>query len=208
VTNPDYTHLALIVDRSGSMATIRQDMEGGITELLKEQAELPGKLLVDVTLFDDRVETPIVGAAAADTQVQILPRGMTALHDALGRTITELGERLAALDENERPGKVLVVVVTDGYENRSRDWSGEQVKELVTQQQDKYSWDFVFLGANIDAATTGGALGFQGGSTLNYAATSKGARGATRSLSTYMTGYRTAGSASFDTAQDDADATV
>lgn len=191
MTNPDFTYLSLVLDRSGSMSNIAGDMNGGIAHLLKEQAALPGKLLVDVTTFDSVIERPFVGAKAEDIPINlIIPRNMTALLDATGTAIAELGEKLAALPEDERPGTVIVVVVTDGIENASKEYSAEQIKELVTKQETEFGWKFVFLGANIDSFGVGGNLGYARGSTMNYDASAAGVRGATVSVSSYLSRTR------------------
>ncbi|MFW0874199.1 hypothetical protein [Rhodococcoides corynebacterioides] len=92
--------------------------------------------------------------------LELLPRGMTALYDAVGTFVTEVGAALAALQEERRPGSVTVLVMTDGYENSSREWSRRSVRALIEQQETQYGWDFVFLGANMDAVETGAQMGF------------------------------------------------
>lgn len=172
MTDANYTHLALIVDRSGSMSPIAGDMNGAIRELLKEQAKEPGDLLIDITTFDQEIELPYLNAKAEDiTEDVIMPRGMTALLDAIGITITGLGTKLRVLPEKDRPGKVIVVVVTDGYENASQEYTREQVKKMVEEQTDKWGWTFMYLAANVDAFATGGGMGFRTGQTMSYAAT-------------------------------------
>lgn len=194
-----YTHLAVVADHSGSMSGIAGDMNGGLEAFLKEQDALDGLLLVDITTFDGKVEQIITDGKVADvTFPVIVPRGMTALNDALGTTITSLGERFAKMDELSRPGKVIVLVITDGYENASREYKAEQIKELVTRQQDEWNWDFVFLGANIDSFAVGGSYGVRGGSTLNYTADAAGVATALRSASAYVTTSRLDGDATFN----------
>ena len=174
MTDPDYTALLLVIDRSGSMETIREDMVGGLTALLRDQAAEPGRMTVSVVLFDDVVTTAHRMADPATVDIWLKPRGMTALNDALGAAVTEFGADLAALPETKRPGTVIVVVATDGMENSSKVWSGDDVKHLVQRQQSVYDWDFVFLGANHDAVLAGSRLGFRADSTLEFAATSEG----------------------------------
>ena len=192
MVNENYTHIALIADRSGSMANIAEDMNGGMGALLEEQAKLPGKLLVDVTVFDTIVDTLYSDATVSEVRYPfIIPRGSTALLDAVGSTVVTLGEKLAGLPEEERPGKVIVVIVTDGYENASREYTAQRVKELVTQQKEKYSWEFLFLGANIDSFSVAGSWGISKGSTINYSTTSAGVNSVLRGASAYMTSTRT-----------------
>jgi len=200
MTDATYTHLAVVADRSGSMANIAKDMNGGLETFLTEQDALAGKLKVDIVTFDTTVETPVIDGTVSDvTFPVIVPRGGTALNDALGETIVKLGERFAALDEDSRPGKVLVLVITDGYENSSREFSAEQVKELVTKQQDEWDWEFVFLGANIDAFAVGGGYGINAGGTLNYTASAAGVASALRSAGEYVTTSRLTGAGAFET---------
>lgn len=135
--------------------------------------------------------------AAAEAKVSIVPKGVTALHDAIVRASNEFGETLSALPEDERPGTVMVVIVTDGHENASRESNTNDVKDLITRQEGTYSWNYVFLGANQDAVLTGESLGLRGGSSLTYAATSKGVQAASVQLSNYTTQVRSTGSASF-----------
>jgi uncharacterized protein YegL len=177
VTNPSYTHLAFVVDRSGSMRGIAADMEGGIKQLLADQASVPGEVHVDITTFDDEIERPYENVRPDDVKGKIItPRGSTALLDALGVTIVKLGETLAALDEGDRPSNVVIVVVTDGMENASQEYTAEQIAAMVKEQTRDFGWQFQFLGANIDAFQVAGNLGFAQGQTMNYSATSKGSR--------------------------------
>lgn len=195
-----YTHLAVIADRSGSMASIADDMNGGLKTFLEEQDALDGILLVDITIFDGSVDQIVTDGKVKDvTFPVIVPRGSTALNDAMGITINSLGERFAKMDEIARPGKVIVLVITDGYENSSREYTSQQIKELVTRQQDEWKWDFVFLGANIDSFAVGGGYGVRGGSTLNYTADAAGVASALRSASAYVTTSRLDGDATFAT---------
>jgi uncharacterized protein YegL len=191
MTDATYTHLALVLDRSGSMGYIATDMNGGVEELLKEQAAQPGKILVDVTTFDTTIEKPYAGVKPEEIKHPLIhPRGGTALFDAVGQTVVSLGERLKAMDEAARPGKVIVVIVTDGEENASREWVKEGLQKLIKRQQDDYSWEFIFLGANIDSAAVGGGFGIRKGATMNYAPTGAGATFATSTASAYITRSR------------------
>jgi uncharacterized protein YegL len=177
MTDKDYTHLCLIVDRSGSMYSIASDMDGAILALLEDQEALPGRLVVDMVTFDTEVEMAYVSAEVKDIKAPIIrPRGGTALNDAVGKTVVRLGEKFAKMSEDERPGTVVMVVVTDGGENASRWFTKEQVKELVTRQTEVYKWTFIYLAANVDAFATGGDYGFAKGSTIAYAASSLGTK--------------------------------
>jgi hypothetical protein len=200
MTNPDYTHLALIVDRSGSMQSIAVDMNGGIATLLDEQAKVPGEILVDAWTFDHRVEHVATSAKTSDPALRYLvsPRGMTALYDAIGIAVTALGTRLATLPEDERPGKVVVAVVTDGFENSSREWKADTVKTLVGEQATKYAWEFLYLGANdANIFDTAAGLGFGRGSTMSYAPSAGGTVALASAMSNYVTTTRGGAPAAF-----------
>lgn len=190
MTNPDYTALLFIIDESGSMWGIAKDMEGGIQTLLEEQEKLPGKLTVDVAYFDHRFRYPVSLASASEASVRILPNGSTALHDAVVRASSQFGEILSDLPEDERPGTVMVVIVTDGQENASEESTKDDVKALITQQQDVYNWNFVFLGANQDAVLAGQSFGLRSGASLTYSANAAGVANASALLSNYTTATR------------------
>ena len=158
----DFTDITLVVDRSGSMEAIREDAMGGVNRFILDQAEKPGDAVLTLVQFDTEYEfvhraKPIKGIP----QYVLTPRGGTALLDAVGRAINETGERLTAMPEANRPGLVVFVVMTDGEENSSREFSKKQIKEKISHQQDKYGWQFVFLGANQDAFAEAGAMGMQ-----------------------------------------------
>lgn len=195
MTDKNYTHVCFVVDRSGSMSNIARDMDGGIKQLLNEQAKLPGYVVVDIITFDDRVEHLYRGVRPDDVKGDlIVPRGSTALNDALATSIIALGERFAAMDESERPENVIVVVVTDGGENASKEYGGgdgtARVKELVRLQQEKYNWEFLFLATGIDAFGAASGYGIDKGNTISFDATEQGTHSVTRSASAYMSAYR------------------
>lgn len=200
MTDSTYTALLLIVDRSGSMAGIAEDMEGGIATLLAEQRELPGKLTVDFVRFDDKYEHVARLADPAKVTVKISPRGSTALLDAVGRAFTEFGATLAAMPEDERPGNVIVAIVTDGLENASREWTGAAVKALVEQQQFDYSWMVTYLGANQDAISVAHHIGVNPSAALTYGTADVGAMAA--SLGNYVTTTRSTGVAAAYSVED------
>jgi Mg-chelatase subunit ChlD len=190
MTDSNYTALLLVIDRSGSMTTIRDDMVGGLQTMLAEQAAQPGMLTVDVVIFDTEIEHTHSFADPKETQVVLEPRGGTALHDALGLSINQFGTALAALPEHARPETVQVVVVTDGFENSSREYTAATVRALIEQQKEKYGWDFVFLGANQDAVVTGRDLGFDAQSSMTYAAAPDAVSSMVKSTSRYISDVR------------------
>src|SRR4051794_20350192 len=171
MTAADLTAIALLVDRSGSMQSIRADAEGAIAAFLEAQRTGPGRCLVSLSDFDDEYRAVYGPVPIAEAPAYTLePRGTTALLDAIGRLVTGFGASLAALPEAERPGQVIVVVQTDGQENSSTEWTIAGINDLITRQREIYSWDFVFLGANQDAIATGESLGIAPGSSISYAA--------------------------------------
>jgi uncharacterized protein YegL len=175
LTNPDYTAIAVVVDRSGSMITMQKDAEGGLNSFIKEQKKEPGKATLRIDQFDTVYENVIKSTPIKDVKKYFLtPRGGTALLDAIGKTVTDFGAELAALPEDERPGNVIVVVVTDGGENSSKEWTAEGVKALISKQESEFSWNFIFLAANQDAITVGAQYGFSSGTSMTYDAASVG----------------------------------
>ena len=168
-TNADLTLIAVLVDRSGSMAQWREDMEGGLNAFVESQASEPGDAEITLAQFDTKYELVWPLCAIKDApKYTLTPRGCTALLDAMGRFITEVGEELATRDEADRPGKVIVCIVTDGLENSSVDWTRDMVKALVEQQSSQWHWEFVFLGADMDAVQEGASVGVPQKSSLTF----------------------------------------
>jgi len=199
----DYTALLLIIDRSGSMAAIRDDMVGGLQSLLAAQADLPGTLTVDIVTFDDEIEHQAVFADPATVRVRLEPRGMTALLDALGQSLEGFRSALEALPAHARPSTVQVVVVTDGHENSSRRYTRDQVKRLIADLTAEWKWDFVYLGANQDAITVGVDLGFTADSSLTYAAAPQSVGASSDVLHRYMSDLRGGTRKGFEAAERD-----
>lgn len=177
--NEHLTELIFILDRSGSMAGLEKETIGGFNSLVKKQCTLPGKTAVTTVLFDEEYEVLWDGRDADQavlTEKDYYVRGMTALLDAVGKTILRVGQRLATTAEEERPVKVLFVITTDGYENASKEFSYEKVNEMIRHQQEKYNWEFLFLGANIDVAKEAGQLGVHEEDTCQFEATPDGVK--------------------------------
>lgn len=165
----DLTDITLVVDRSGSMAQIKEDAEGGVNTFVSEQATAPGEVLLTLLQFDTAYEFVHRGIPIRDVpKFKLVPRGMTALLDAVGRAINETGERLAQMAEQDRPGLVIMVVVTDGLENSSKEFNKSQIKEMIERQQNQYSWHFTFLGANQDAFSEAGGIGIHAAGAANF----------------------------------------
>ena len=172
----DLTEIVFLLDRSGSMSGLESDTIGGFNSFVKQQAGF-GETRITTILFDDKYELLHDGANASVavlTEKQYYVRGMTALLDAVGKAITDVGKRLAETAEPDRPGKVIFVITTDGQENSSKEFTYAKVREMITHQQEKYSWEFVFMGANIDVAAEGSRLGIKPDMSMAYEATEEG----------------------------------
>ena len=198
------TDVTVILDRSGSMEAIASDVIGGFNRFLADQSGQPGECNLTLVQFDDKyevvyVEQPI-GEAPRLTEATFLPRGCTALLDAIGRTIDSTGLRLAALPEDERPQRVLLVIITDGLENASTDFTSERVFSMISTQQDVYQWSFLFLAANQDAIAEAAKVGIGAQQSLNFAATRAGVAEASLSLSEAVSTLRASGEAGFTNA--------
>ncbi len=206
MTDKQYTHLVGILDRSGSMTGIARDMDGGMKQLLKDQAKEPGYTVVDIVTFDTEIETPYEGVRPDDVKGDlIVPRGGTALNDALGQTIVRLGEKFAEMKEQDRPDKVIVVVATDGMENSSKEYHGfkgtARIKEMIEHQKQEYGWTFIFLATGIDAFATADAYAFDRGSTIAFAASSAGVNATYDALRSHVHSTRAGDSYEFTEAE-------
>ncbi len=169
--NTNLTEIIFLLDRSGSMGGFESDTIGGFNAFIEKQSEVPGETIVTTVLFDDRYEILWNGISAKEiklTEKEYYVRGMTALLDAVGKTILDVGNRLSQTQENERPGKVIFVITTDGMENSSKEFSHERVKKLIKQQREKYNWEFIFLGANIDAPKEAETIGINRDDAYGY----------------------------------------
>jgi len=201
VTPNRITLIINILDRSGSMINIKDDAIGGFNTFLKEQQKLPDKALMKTVLFDDEYkvlhEVMDIHKVKELTDNTFIPRGMTALHDSIGKTIAETQEYIDGLKKTKRPDQVLVVILTDGQENASKEYTQAKVKKLVTECQDKYNWNFVYLAANQDAFTESSGYGISqhvrgvnAANVLNFTGTSKGISDSYAQMSNVTTQYR------------------
>lgn len=188
------TELVFILDRSGSMQSLASDTIGGFNSMIETQKKESGEAYVTTVLFDHDYELLHDHINIEDinpiTSSEYYARGSTGLLDAVGRTINAIGNRLSATPEDERPDKVIFVINTDGYENCSREFTKKQIKEMIEHQQSKYSWVFMFLGANIDAASEAGGLGIASSHSHNYAYTSEGISSAYSSVDAALCSIR------------------
>jgi uncharacterized protein YegL len=193
--NQDLTEIVFILDRSGSMSGLENDTIGGFNGFVKNQAAL-GQTNLTTVLFDDRYEilhNGIDAAGVAITGEEYFTRGNTALLDAVGKTINDVGKRLSKTPEALRPGKVIFVITTDGLENASRTFSYGEVKKMITHQTENYKWEFIFMGANIDAVAEGGKLGICAERSYGWTATGAGVKALYEDLNVYSSGLRSPG---------------
>ena len=174
----DLTELVFILDRSGSMAGLEADTVGGFNAMLEKQRSEPGEALVSTVLFDherevihDRVN---IRSVAPLTQEAYYVRGCTALLDAVGSAIHHIGNVHKYARAEDRPEKTLFVITTDGYENASRSYTYDRVKAMIHHQKETYGWEFLFLGANMDAAKEAARFGIDPDRAANYHADCKG----------------------------------
>ncbi len=172
------TELVFILDRSGSMSGLERDTIGGYNSLLKKQKKEPGEAAITTVLFDDRYEllhdrVNLKGVSPI-TDKEYFVRGSTALLDAIGRTIDKIGNAQKHTAEEERAEKVMFVITTDGMENASREYGFDKIKAMIEHQKEKYGWEFIFIGANIDAVETAGRFGISANRAANYHADALG----------------------------------
>ena len=172
------TELVFILDRSGSMAGLEKDTIGGFNAMLKKQKEVEGECRITTVLFDnqinilhDRLDIQAIGSL---TEKDYQVGGSTALLDAIGSTINKIGNVQKHSSHEHRASKVLFVIITDGEENSSREFSSQRIKKMIEHQMKKYNWEFIFLGANIDAVETSKMYGIRPDRTQNYHADAKG----------------------------------
>ena len=172
------TEIVFILDRSGSMAGLEKDTIGGFNAMIEKQKGEPGEALISTVLFDnetevihDRVDIRKIGLL---TDREYYVRGCTALLDAVGGAIHHIGNVHKYAREADRPEKTLFVITTDGMENASRKYSYEKVKSMIQRQKEKYGWEFIFLGANIDATKEAARFGINADRAANYHADHQG----------------------------------
>ena len=174
------TELVFILDRSGSMQGLEGDTIGGFNAMLEKQKKEPGEAFVSTVLFDDHAEIlhdrVKVEEVRPITDAEYYVRGCTALLDAIGGAIRHIGNIHKYARSEDVPEHTLFVITTDGMENASRRYSAQEVKRMIQRQKEKYGWEFLFLGANIDAVQTAGHLGITPDRAVNYHSDSMGTR--------------------------------
>lgn len=174
------TELVFILDRSGSMQGLEGDTIGGFNAMLEKQKKEPGEAFVSTILFNDHTQVlhdrVKIEAVEPITHREYYVRGCTALLDAIGGAIHHIGNIHKYARSEDVPEHTLFVITTDGMENASRRYTSQQVKTMIQRQKEKYGWEFLFLGANIDAVETAGSLGIAPDRAVNYHCDSEGTR--------------------------------
>lgn len=167
----DLTDITVVMDRSGSMSSIKDEAENGLNSFIEEQKKLPGDATFTLVEFDTEYNFVHNGVPLKDVpKCKLVPRGMTALLDAVGRAVNETGDRLSKMPEDQRPGLVVFVIITDGQENASHEFTRKQIKEMIEHQTNVYNWKFTFLGANQDAFAEAASIGISAQAAANFAA--------------------------------------
>jgi len=192
--NSQLTEIAFILDRSGSMQSQVDNAIKGFNDFLHAQRDVPGQARFTLVLFDDRYDVtcasvPIREVVDLDRRT-FVPRGSTALLDAIGRTIDELGARLAATPEPDRPGQVIVAILTDGEENSSERFTLADISSRIAHQRDVYQWQFFFLGADQDAIATAAKMNIDGAAAMRFSADKAGYHSSSKAMSRKMRSLR------------------
>lgn len=191
MSNQNLTLIAFLLDRSGSMQSIKSDVVGGFDAFLAEQRAGDGDCRVTLAQFDDQYEVVYRAVPVSEVPPLVLnPRNSTALLDSMGKLITDTAAEIAALAEDAKPGSIIIAIMTDGLENASREWSRPAIKSLVEQQTNEFGWEFLYMGADQDAVEVGKDLGVKAEQAVTY---SRGkSREAMAAMSGNVRGYRTA----------------
>lgn len=198
------TAIVLVVDRSGSMASIKNATEDALKEFVNQQKAVEGDFTIDTVFFDNEYEerAVMIDPRKDELDLTIQPRGMTAMLDAIGRKITSFNLKLDELKDN-KPENVLFVIATDGMENSSREYTNETVAALIKEKQDA-GWNFTFIGANQDAISTAARLNIGADSAITFDASETGVESVISSMSSYTTKIRRNVAASYSPAEREA----
>lgn len=185
----DYTHMTVILDRSGSMEDIREDIIGGFNSFLGDQKAQPGQATLTLIQFDGQEPYEVVhrfksiGKVPPLDRSTYVPRGATPLFDAVGRGINDIEKAIHDLPTADRPAKVIIAIVTDGQENASAEFGRDQVMKMIKAKTNEDAWEFVFQSADLAAFAEAGDLGVPSGKRMMYGKSGKGIAGAWRALS-------------------------
>lgn len=188
-----FVDISVLLDRSGSMDKVRMDTIGGFNSFIEEQKkDEVNDIRLSLYQFDDNYqvdyENQSIKIAPALSEKTFVPHGWTALYDAIGKTMKSMGERYSKMSEEDRPEKVIFVVITDGEENSSTEYSFDDVKTMIEHQQSKYNWKVIFLGSELKTVNQAKSMGVSSGNTLNYKNNSRGISAMYKSMSRGITG--------------------
>ena len=190
------TDLTIILDRSGSMGSVKKGVIDGLNDLITKQKDVEEECRLTLVQFDGEAPYEVLRSNELIKQVSLVnhdeyqPRGNTPLYDAVGKGINEVGKKLASLLEVDKPDKVVFVIVTDGYENASREFKQAQVFDMIKHQREEYNWEFVFIGANQDALASGKGISIPSSHSINYVSTPEGTQSMFGSLDRKLRSYR------------------
>ncbi len=194
MTKENFTSINVIIDRSGSMAGLATDTIGGFNTFLSDQKQIPGEAIFTLCTFNtdyQLVHDSVLLASVPElNETTYKPNGGTALLDAMGTTMDAVGQKLAAMPEEDRPSKVIFLIITDGQENSSHRYSAAQIKEMVNLQKEKYNWEIIFYGASLEQVAEGISLGISTQNSFNYDPTCEGTKELYRSISDITSNYR------------------
>lgn len=191
-----YTHISVILDRTGSMESIRDDTIGGFNAFLNVQKAQPGLATLTLVQFDSQDPYEIVhhfkplAEILQLTRQTFVPRASTPLLDAMGRGINDLEKSLADMAEEERPSRVVMVIITDGQENASHEFRKDQIEKMIKDKQEKAAWQFVFLSADLAAIGDALASGVRAASVMGHDKDGHGTQAAWAALSRSIADYR------------------
>jgi len=177
MTNPNLTEIVGVVDKSGSMNDVIVEARSGLRQFVEDQKKCVGQAKLTLTFFDTQFDKRLDGADIQNVVIKdddYVPSGMTALLDAVGKTIDEVGQRLDKTPEEQRPSQVIFFILTDGQENSSSEYTRDRVKQMIQTQEGTYNWKFIYLGANQNAFEEAEKLGAKRDLAATFAATSKG----------------------------------
>lgn len=176
--NKNLIEVVFVLDRSGSMSGFESDTIGGFNSMLNKQKNEDAKVYVSTVLFDNRIQVLHDRVEIKDvepiTEKEYYVGGCTALLDAVGRSIKHIAKVHKYAREEDRPRKTLFVIITDGYENSSHEYTYRDIKKMISKEQEKYGWEFIFLGADIDVASEADSLGIRRERAVSYKKTSRG----------------------------------
>ena len=191
------TELVFILDKSGSMSGLEKDTIGGFNSMLEQQRKVDGECVITTVLFDNRYELLHdridIRAVQPMTEQEYFVGGSTALLDAIGKTIHKIGTVQKNTAEDYRAEKVMFVIITDGEENASRCYSSMQIRQMIQRQKERYGWEFIFLGANIDAVETAGRFGIDADRAVDYVPDGEGTELNFRIMSQTVATFRECG---------------